>query len=395
MLLQARRFITKQHHVNVVKRSFNMTAKRKNNITTGENDEKQESGPLIKEGFVDMKIDDSLPSHWNEPKLLVDEDRKIYVRPFVSNLIDSINKKVSRSKNFPNPFDRELNSGAIILDGVSGSGKTTTLQIALDTFRKAGWLTLYLPSPTIYTEGLLSVRPSRVETLENVFDQPEVTVPFLKQLYKLHRNELIKVEVKQDHLKKIAPNMLKLVEHGLRNVVESSYILNAVRQEMVLATEVPVLIAIDEVDALYLKSIYAYKQVDLWPSNLSGTRPFQIFGHQGLIKAATPVNGFVLGATTSRFGNKSKELYKRVNFKRHIVTMKPFSKDESFNYLSVLMKHQQMAPGVQEVERMALDKLWSLSDGCPGELLKKVATLDPFLYPDGIKRLDVATMNVV
>eukprot|EP00943_MAST-04B_sp_MAST-4B-sp1_P004399 g4399.t1 len=407
MFLQARRLLTKYQNVNVAKRSLRTTTNSKNNLMNqvlegdsgkGEHYEKQESGSLIKEGFVDMKIDDSLPSHWNEPKLLVDEERKIYVRPFVSNLIAGINREVSSQEAVvgrKSPFYRGLKSRAIILDGVSGSGKTTTLQIALDTFRKAGWLTLYLPSPTMYTEGLLSVRPSRVETLENVFDQPEVTVPFLKRLYKLHRNELIKVEVKQDHLKEIAPNMLKLVEHGLRNVVESSYILNAVRQEMVLATEVPVLIAIDEVDALYLKSIYAYKQVDLWPSNLSGTRPFQIFSHQGLIKAAKPVNGFVLGATTSRFGNKSKELYKRVNFKKHIVTMEPFSKDESFNYLSVLMKHQQMAPGVQEVERMALDKLWSVSDGCPGELLKKAATLQPFLYPDGVKRLDVATMNIV
>ena len=115
----------------------------------------------------------------------------------------------------------------------------------------------------MFTEGGLSVRPMKVDTLPNVFDQPEVTVPYLKRLYKLHRNELVKVKVKQDHLKKVAPNLLKLVEHGIRKVVESSFILNAVRQEMSLATEVPVLIAIDEVDSLYLKSIYAYKQVDL------------------------------------------------------------------------------------------------------------------------------------
>ena len=352
---------------------------------------------LVEKEFVTLQLQDGLPSHWNDPKLLVDENRKIYIRPFISKLIDSINRKVCDYPLHPSetPFYDQINTGAVVLDGVAGCGKTTTLQVAVDTFRKAGWLTLHLPSPTMFTEGGLSVRPSKVDTLPNVFDQPEVTVPYLKRLYKLHRNELVKVKVKQDHLKKVAPNLLKLVEHGIRKVVESSFILNAVRQEMSLATEVPVLIAIDEVDSLYLKSIYAYKQVDLWPSNLAGVRPFQIFDLTGLSNVAKPVNGFVLGATTARFGNKSKELDKRVDYKMHKVTVEPFSKDECFNYLSVLMKDKQMAPGVQEVERMALDKLWSISDGCPGELLKKVATIDPFLYPDGIKRLDLATMSVV
>ena len=84
------------------------------------------------------------------------------------------------------------------------------------------------------------------------------------------------------------------VKNGIRKVVESSFILNAVRQEMSLATEVPVLIAIDEVDSLYLKSIYAYKQVDLWPSNLAGVRPFQIFDLTGLSNVAKPVNGLFM-----------------------------------------------------------------------------------------------------
>ena len=110
------------------------------------------------------------------------------------------------------------------------------------------------PFPSHVTEGGIVVRPSRVEKLANVFDQPEVTIPYLKNFYSMHKEQLAQVKVKQDHLQKLGTNLLKLVEHGLRNVTESSYVLCRATG-VVLATEVPVLIAIDEIDALYLQSI--------------------------------------------------------------------------------------------------------------------------------------------
>ena len=349
---------------------------------------------LIEEGFSTVNLVDSLPNHWRKPDLLADETRELYIRHFAQDLINNINSYVRGEEIGPTPLEPQIKTGAVVLDGGAGYGKTTTLHIALDVFRKAGWITMYLPSPTMFTEGGTVVRPSRVEELANVFDQPEVTIPYLKNFYSMHKEQLVQVKVKQDHLQKLGPNLLKLVEHGLRNVTESSYVLQAVRQELVLATEVPVLIAIDEIDALYLQSIYAYKHQKLWPSNLSGTRPFQMFDLMGLNPAAKPKNGFVLAATSSRYGGKAKEVSKRVNFLKHRVDVKPFSKQESFKYLSLLMKTKHIAKGVQEVERGALDQIWSVSDGCPGELLKKAALVEPVLYPDGIRRLDLDTMKL-
>ena len=350
---------------------------------------------IIEEGFSTVKLVDGLPGHWQKPELLADETREVYIRHFAQDLINNIDRYVRGVELGPTPLEQQIKTGAVVLDGNAGYGKTTTLNIALDVFRKAGWITMYLPSPAMFTEGGIVVRPSRVEKLANVFDQPEVTIPYLKNFYSMHKEQLAEVKVKQDHLQKLGTNLLKLVEHGLRNVTESSYVLQAVRQELVLATEVPVLIAIDEIDALYLQSIYAYKHQKLWPSNLSGTRPFQIFDLMGLNPAAKPKNGFVLAATTAKYGGKTKEVSKRVNFSKHRVNVQPFSKQEAFKYLSLLMKSKHIVKGVQEVERGALDQLWSVSDGCPGELLKKAALVEPVLYPDGIRRLDLDTMKLL
>ena len=222
---------------------------------------------------------------------------------------------------------------------------------------------MYLPSPAMFTEGGIVVRPSRVEKLANVFDQPEVTIPYLKNFYSTHKEQLAQVEVKQDHLKKLGTNLLKLVEHGLRNVTESSYVLQAVRQELVLATEVPVLIAIDEIDALYLQSIYAYKHQKLWPGQWWYI--IQMFDLMGLNPAAK--QKMVLACSDNRkvwWKNEGSEQAGEL-FQAQ-VNVQPFSKQEAFKYLSLLMKSKHIVKGVQEVERGALDQLWSVSDGCPG-----------------------------
>ena len=184
-----------------------------------------------------------------------------------------------------------------------------------------------------------------------------------------------------------------MVGHGLRNVTESSYVLQAVRQELVLATEVPVLIAIDEIDALYLQSIYAYKHQKLWPSNLSGTRPFQIFDLMELNPAQNQ-KWFRACSDNRKVWWKNEGSEQAGELFKHGVNVPPFSKQEAFKYLSLLMKSQHIVKGVQEVERGALDQLWSVSDGCPGELLKKVALVEP-VVSDGIRRLDLDTMKLL
>ena len=116
---------------------------------------------------MSVAIASGLPSHWNDPKLLVDENRR-YIYDHLFQINDGINRKVCDYPLHPSetPFYDQINTGAVILDGVAGWRQDNDFAGSHWTLLEAGWRTLHLPSPTMFTEGGLSVRPSKVDVID-------------------------------------------------------------------------------------------------------------------------------------------------------------------------------------------------------------------------------------
>ena len=119
--------------------------------------------------------------------------------------------------------------------------------------------------------------------------------------------------------------MLDLVEHGIRKPIDCGMVVRDIREEMKLATEIPTLVAVDDLEALYTKTAYGFKGVDLWPSNLVFPRQFQNFSAVGFNETARLENGFVVAASTSKYAHAQGVHGERLSVKRHAFPLNRFS----------------------------------------------------------------------
>ena len=210
------------------------------------------------------------------------------------------------------------------MTGPAGIGKSTALETMVSACRAAGWLTFYLPDPRTFTHDGIQVRPGRHED-QNLYDQPELVLPFLKNFYLLHQEQLKQVMCKSEGGKERGETMLDLVEHGIRKPIDCGVVICDIREEMKLATEVPTLVAVDDLEALYTKTIYGFKGVDLWPSNLVFSRQFQNFSALGFNEAARLENGFVIAASTSKYAHAQGVHGERLSVEKHAFPLSRFS----------------------------------------------------------------------
>ena len=268
-----------------------------------------------------------------------ENDNQVYVRPELAGLINSMGSHLEGKET---AYTDVLNTGAIVFTGPKGIGKTAALETVVHACRQAGWLTLYLPEPRLFTHGGQAVRPGRFQE-KQIYDQPELVLPFLKNLYIVHQEQLKLVTVKTEEAKQRGDNMLELVEHGIRHAPQSGLVVNDIREEMCLATEVPTLVAVDEIDTLYAETVYGWRGVDLWPSNLTLPRAFQDYSLEGLLPSSKLKNGFVVGATTFKHGAMPHVHENLMDISRHSVGINPFSREETMS----LVNHLQSGDHVE------------------------------------------------
>ena len=282
------------------------------------------------------------------------------VRPVTAQVIDELTRRAERG------FSESVES--IVLDGEKGAGKSVVLAQAGQWARAQGWLVVSL-------DGIAMTRGGRIVRNKNephLWDQQATSRVVLEQLLEAEGEALKTMPVKVPHGMPLrgAPIKLEtlhdLVRLGATSEENSTPVLIWLRTELSLVTERPVLIVIDNVNALHCPSSYfdmdskSFAPVPLSVSKLAGPRLFLDHHCQFLSR------GTSLVATTRRGGipTKSFDAFDGKNNKNRLEVPK-FSLAE-FNKL--LEKYGRMGLAPDNLTEDTRKYLYTWTAGNVGDL---------------------------
>jgi len=193
---------------------------------------------------------------WDLPPIVKSDDRHILIREPAVDLCNQL--AIADAKNL---------SFASLLTGHRGAGKTACLLHALSWARQNGWLTLYMPRAsnlvTLYgalhsgTGGPIAIIPDSTVRKE-WFQQPNAGKILLQTTQLLHGELLTTLPQRRKYshdLYKARAGQTSTLAHimmrGISQAHRAADALYDLRMEFSLVEEVPVLIAVDEMNALY------------------------------------------------------------------------------------------------------------------------------------------------
>ncbi|TXT04856.1 hypothetical protein VHUM_03939 [Vanrija humicola] len=164
-----------------------------------------------------------------------------------------------------------------LLNGVRGSGKSTLLVQAVSYALESGWLVLYAPRAEKWTD---SSSQFAYNAASQTFHQPELSASLLSKFYAVNRDRLATVALPEaltfgEHKFAAGSKLDELVSAGSKDELVSVPILEKVLEILGKQTQLPVLIALDDVQTLFGTSKYrtpTYEPVE--PYHLSAPRLF-------------------------------------------------------------------------------------------------------------------------
>jgi small subunit ribosomal protein S29 len=145
-----------------------------------------------------------------------------------------------------------------ILFFFQGCGKSAALAQVVFWARKKGWLVIYVPSGYELINGGSYLDRSEERKEEYCsWEQPPLQYIFLNKLLDAHADKLKKIPLKTKvSLPKFTGTTLfELVEYGSVLIQYTSAVWSLLRNELALVTEFPVLLAVDEYNAVYNPSV--------------------------------------------------------------------------------------------------------------------------------------------
>jgi len=169
-------------------------------------------------------------------------------------------------KDSRSAYDEKYKAKHFLLTGGRGTGKTCGLAQVVHHARREGWLCLYVPRAYRLMHSTGWVDPS--DHYEGMFSTPHTCQDILQQFLKAHELHLDEVplvdpECGGRYPKASLKTMLELVELGATDLEFSSHVMVDLRDELAKTKVFPVLIAIDEYDALFRDTSFWFKQVHL------------------------------------------------------------------------------------------------------------------------------------
>jgi len=187
------------------------------------------------------------------------------------------------------------------LNGGTGSGKSLTMYSLAAWARSQGWIVLYIPSAKLFLEkGYFVEDISSVD--KDIYDTPMSAQTVLRNLKDNHSKELEEISYTDAetgnthplmHLVNIGLDLETYIEHPKKVVMAVIQI----KEELMKVTHVPVMIAVDDYNALYFPPAVAYSERihDLYlrriePDELRLASAFRLLEHKapkrGLVVAA-------------------------------------------------------------------------------------------------------------
>lgn len=146
----------------------------------------------------------------------------------------------------------------LILSGETGTGKSMLLLQAVSYAIESGWIVLYDPSAAKWVN---SSTQFAYNADKKTFDQPELAAGLLSKLLAVNRDRLAGItlpsEVKlQNKTFDKGSKLVDLITHGTKHAPSSVAAFEAAIDALAKQTEYPVLLAIDDIQALFGESNY-------------------------------------------------------------------------------------------------------------------------------------------
>ncbi|KAI9298774.1 hypothetical protein K502DRAFT_169011 [Neoconidiobolus thromboides FSU 785] len=217
--------------------------------------------------------------------------------------------------NLINEMDAKKQQLPIILDGMSGSGKSShLLQLVSYSLIKKNWVVIYIPNAINWVNGTSSYNP---DIEKDLYQQPQLTNEFLKQIQYLNKDNLDKIVLEND----VTFNQVKfskgtklnqIILNGINDLAVSTDCMKLLFDVLEKQKEFPVLLAIDEINNFYGTTAYFNKNsepiqatqlsfINQLNQFISGKKKF----NQGLIIGANST--IDLKYSSNEFNNKNNK----------------------------------------------------------------------------------------
>lgn len=209
--------------------------------------------------------------------------------------------------------------------------------------RESNWLTLYIPNPRSWCYEAPYVMKSPYQ--EDKFDIDVFGVELLEKVLQCHGEQLSTVKVRGDYGERYYPASLgakpktagefdpatvtlrDIVENGIKDEELACIAVIDLKAELAKVTEFPVLIAVDDYNTWFEKTVFGFEGKDVQPSDISVIDAFKDIGAEGHIKERKLANGLFVAATTENFPSRFN-FKKQVDYRPLRLTMRTYTKEE-------------------------------------------------------------------
>ncbi|KAL7747961.1 hypothetical protein RI367_006709 [Sorochytrium milnesiophthora] len=218
----------------------------------------------------------------------------------------------------------------IIIDGAGGVGKSAALLQIVSHAQQAGWFVVYVPNAVQLTEGRY---PYRKDSTSELYEQPQLAVELLTAVRDLNGSLCDKITTGQSYQfgdVKVASGskLTALINAGTKDAEIATPVWAAVLKELSASKSVPVLVAVDQVNALFAATMYK----DTASQRLMGTSLSVAHHLAGCFSGQTKLaNGTAVGATSKldTFAQPVSGIRSHVAKDSLVVDLRPYTRDEA------------------------------------------------------------------
>ncbi|KAI0060655.1 hypothetical protein BV25DRAFT_1954404 [Artomyces pyxidatus] len=245
----------------------------------------------------------------------------------------------------------------VVLAGSSGSGKSYLLLQAVEFAASTGWIVLYIPRGTINLVN--STTPYVYDLRTQTYQQPIFAYQTLQRLLTVNSSALDRLVTETEvEIEKRAPlpsgtPLKTLIDVGLKDQSVAPTVLSALIEELGKQTQIPVLLAIDDFQALFSKSSYRdphFSTIKSWHLSMPRLLLEYTSGQK------TFARGAVIGALSS-----SNTTFKLSTELRHALGLQPWLHPDP--YLKIAPEIAAFTKGIKTwmvPDRLTVDEAASL-----------------------------------
>ncbi|PVU99517.1 hypothetical protein BB559_000016 [Furculomyces boomerangus] len=276
---------------------------------------------------------------------------------------------------------------SLILDGEAGSGKSVALLQTVTCALNSDWFVIYASNTNSWVDSSLPYIPT--PSNPNKFYQWTLVSSLLQQIKAINnidvmRNKLRITSEKTLGKQKLASgsSILDVIDIGIKTPSLSQDAFNIVLETIESQTDVPVMIAVDQINTFYSKALYTdQKHNNIDSSQLLlvesilpyfGILNTKEHGDQ-IVPSKTLARGIAIGATSktdSRFVSQSlnKALNENQNKGCNVLKVSPFNPKET----STLLEHYRASSllSADPTDHSVL-RMWAMTSGNPLKIHRK------------------------